>query len=240
MKSLKPNWLRKTGSNVVLLVPCGGRKEVVEKLPSELERCLDAGGHTTLMVWADCDDNCADPEALKTHFWKDAQRQAITKEQFERVVFIFAKDRIENWIEFLRTGTTDESKEGPRVSNPEATEAAKKLAAMCKENRPVNNMPPSLRWSCNNWRALDKSMWTPWLYSAGTGCPIQIKQMDKVGRSDIDGFEAVMMREDRQRGFFVGFGFSAEADHECANFHKWSGKIITVLEILDEQHVQKM
>ena len=73
--------------------------------------------------------------------------------------------------------------------------------------------------------------------------PIQVKQMDKVGRPDIDGFEAVMMREDRQRGFFVGFGFSSDAEHECANFHKRSGKIIkliTVQEILDEQHVQKM
>ena len=53
-------------------------------MPKELKDCLGAGGHTTLMVWADCDDDCDDPEALKAHFWKEAQRQAITKEQFER------------------------------------------------------------------------------------------------------------------------------------------------------------
>ena len=88
-------------------------------------------------------------------FLERGTRQAITKEQFERVVFIFAKDRIENWIEFLTTGNTDESKEGPRVKhNREAAEAAKKLASMCRENKPVSNMPPSLQWSCKNWRRL--------------------------------------------------------------------------------------
>jgi len=161
MRSLNPGWLRPwKGSNVVRLEPRGGRKEVIAGMPSQLRLCLNAGGHTTLMVWADCDDDCDDPEALKAHFWKEAQRQAITREQFERVVFIFAKDRIENWIEFLTTGKTDESKEGPRVSNPNATEAAKKLASMCGENKPVNNMPPSLQWSCKNWRKFEEGMKT--------------------------------------------------------------------------------
>ena len=73
--------------------------------------------------------------------------------------------------------------------------------------------------------------------------PIQVKQMDKVGRPDIDGFEAVMMREDRQRGFFVGFGFSSDAERECEAFYKREKriiKLITVQEILDEQFAQKM
>jgi len=76
--------------------------------------------------------------------------------------------------------------------------------------------------------------------------PIQVKQSEKVGRPDIDAFEAVMEREGaggRQRGFFVAFSYSADAAHECANFHKRTGrliKLITVQEILDEQHVQKM
>ena len=30
---------------------------------------------------------------------------------------------------------------------------------------------------------------------------------DKVGRPDIDAFEAVMMREERKIGYFVGFDF---------------------------------
>ena len=39
--------------------------------------------------------------------------------------------------------------------------------------------------------------------------PVQVKQSDKVGRPDIDAFQAVMEREGeggRQRGFFVSFG----------------------------------
>jgi hypothetical protein len=74
-------------------------------------------------------------------------------------VFIFAKDRLENWIEFLRTGNTDESHEGPRVRyNRIVADAAKKLAELCKEGRPIDNMPPSLQWSCRNWRELVQRM----------------------------------------------------------------------------------
>jgi hypothetical protein len=78
---------------------------------------------------------------------------------------------------------------------------------------------------------------------AGDWFPIQVKQQDKVGRPDIDQFEAVMEREDRQRGFFVAFGFSSDAEYECVGFQRRTGriiKLITVQEILDEQFVQKM
>jgi hypothetical protein len=47
----------------------------------------------------------------------------------------------------------------------------------------------------------------------------------------------------RQRGFFVSFGYTKDAEQECAAFHKRIGRIIkllTVQEILDEEHVQKM
>lgn len=76
--------------------------------------------------------------------------------------------------------------------------------------------------------------------------PIQVKQSDRVGRPDIDQFEAVMEREGeggRQRGFFVAFGYSRDAHDECAAFHRRTGrliKLLTVQEILDEEHVQKM
>jgi hypothetical protein len=46
----------------------------------------------------------------------------------------------------------------------------------------------------------------------------------------------------RQRGFFVAFGYSCDAEQECATFHKPIGRIIKVLTvqlILDEEHVQK-
>ena len=81
---------------------------------------------------------------------------------------------------------------------------------------------------------------------ADEGFPIQVKQADRVGRPDIDAFEAVMEREGgggRRRGFFVAFGYSEDARRECAAFFKRTGRVIkllTVQEILDEEHVQKM
>ncbi len=160
MKSLRPSWLRPwSGNNVIRLVSCGGRKEVVENLPTELANCLDAGGHTTLMVWADCDDDCDDGDALKNKFWKEAEKSGITEDDFYRIVFIFAKHRLENWIQFLNTGKTNEAEKGPRLRHgKKAAEAARKLASTCRGGKPVDNMPPSLQWSCKNWQALVERM----------------------------------------------------------------------------------
>ena len=159
IRTIKPSWLRRDGANYVTMEPRGGRKEVIAEMPNQLRLCLNAGGDTTLMVWADCDHDCADGEVLKGKFLEEAKRQGITKEQFDLVVFIFARDRLENWIEFLKTGKTDESSEGPRVNhNREAADAAKKLADFCKGNKPVPGIPPSLQWSCRNWRALAERM----------------------------------------------------------------------------------
>jgi len=36
-----------------------------------------------------------------------------------------------------------------------------------------------------------------------------VKQKDKAGRPGIDNFEAVMMREERKLGYFVGFDLPA-------------------------------
>ena len=47
----------------------------------------------------------------------------------------------------------------------------------------------------------------------------------------------------RHRGFYVAFGFTRDAERECAAFHKRTGrliKLLTVQEILDEEYVQKM
>jgi DNA modification methylase len=73
--------------------------------------------------------------------------------------------------------------------------------------------------------------------------PIQVKQKDKVGRPDIDSFEAAMMREDRTKGFFVAFDYSSDAMSEIQAFFKKSGKTIialTVKDILDEQIAYKL
>ena len=73
--------------------------------------------------------------------------------------------------------------------------------------------------------------------------PIQVKQKDKVGRPDIDSFEAVMHREDRTKGFFVSFDYTRDALREIDAFFRKSGKVIvalTVGEILDEQLAKKL
>lgn len=71
--------------------------------------------------------------------------------------------------------------------------------------------------------------------------PVQVKQKDKVGRPDIDSFEAVMMREKRPKGFFVAFDYTEGALTEIRGFFKRENKVIvplTVREILDEESVQ--
>jgi hypothetical protein len=73
--------------------------------------------------------------------------------------------------------------------------------------------------------------------------PIQVKQKDKVGRPDIDAFEAVMTREKRTKGFFVAFDYSTDAFTEIDAFFRRSGTSIiglTVKDILDEQIARKL
>jgi hypothetical protein len=73
--------------------------------------------------------------------------------------------------------------------------------------------------------------------------PIQVKQKDKVGRPDIDALEAVMMRGDCTKGFFVSFDFSRDALTEIDAFFRRTGKAIialTVREILDEHITMKL
>jgi hypothetical protein len=73
--------------------------------------------------------------------------------------------------------------------------------------------------------------------------PIQVKQKDKVGRPDIDLFEAALVREKRTKGFSVAFDYSSDAVMEVDAFFRRSGKAIvalTVKEILDEEIAKKL
>jgi DNA modification methylase len=74
--------------------------------------------------------------------------------------------------------------------------------------------------------------------------PIQVKQCDKVGRPDIDSFEAVMMRENRVKGFFVGFDFTLDAEKEINRFETRTGRSIIPLRVKDlledEQAIPRM
>ena len=162
LRALDPPWIRPHGSNIVRLEAREGRSSVIKAMPVELRRCLDMGGHTTLMVWADLDHDMADGDELKAEFWSAAQEDQearITAEEFAKVVFVFAKDRIENWIQFLLTGQTDEAVEGPRLKHGrQAKDAALKLAEHCRNGSPAFGPPPSLAWSCRNWKTLVQRM----------------------------------------------------------------------------------
>jgi hypothetical protein len=73
--------------------------------------------------------------------------------------------------------------------------------------------------------------------------PVQVKQKERAGRPDIDAFEAMMMRSDRNKGFFVSFGYSADALKEIDAFFRKTGKAIiplTVGDILNEHIAQKL
>jgi hypothetical protein len=160
IRTLSPTWIRHfKGSNIVRMVDCGGRAQLIDRMPKELKTCLSMGGKTTLMVWADLDDDMADGDALKDAFWKTAQSSGILRLQFESVVFVFAKDRLENWIQYLIDGATDETVEAPRVKDgSKVAKAAKILADRCKAQQPDPPLPPSLKWSCTNWRKLVAAM----------------------------------------------------------------------------------
>lgn len=160
LKALDPAWIRPwQGNNIVRPVDCGGRSDLIARMPTELRSCLTMGGNTALMVWADLDHDMATGEQLKERFWSAAQQAGIQREQFDKVVFVFAKDRLENWIEFLLTGATDESKEGRRQRHDKAVaEAARSLAKRCASGAIEPKLPPSLSWSCQNWRKLVERM----------------------------------------------------------------------------------
>jgi len=73
--------------------------------------------------------------------------------------------------------------------------------------------------------------------------PIQVKQKDKVGRPDIDSFEAVMTRNDRMKGIFVGFDYTSDAEREIEAFFKKTRRNIvalTVRDILDGDIARKI
>jgi hypothetical protein len=64
LKKLKPSWVRQgEGSNLARFRPFRGRSELIAEMPKQLKACLAMGGHTTLMVWADCDHDHASPHS---------------------------------------------------------------------------------------------------------------------------------------------------------------------------------
>ena len=68
--------------------------------------------------------------------------------------------------------------------------------------------------------------------------PVQVKRTDQVGRPDIENFEVAMKRDRRDKGIFVGFSFSRDAEKEVKRIERDEGlviKLITVDKIIEEQ-----
>ncbi|MDR0585427.1 MAG: hypothetical protein LBG57_13925 [Treponema sp.] len=146
LKTYNPAWIRPWRTGIVRLVPYGGKTELREAFPKELQSCITAGGNSTLIVLTDIDDDLEDGDQLKKKYRETAQRAGISEDDFEKAVFIFPKDRIENWVEFLSEGKTDENREGPRIKNfSKVRDMARLLADKCKSpGRNSEQFPPSL------------------------------------------------------------------------------------------------
>ena len=72
--------------------------------------------------------------------------------------------------------------------------------------------------------------------------PVQVKQQTKeggkVGRPDIDAFETAMRRQNRNKGFFIAFDFTKDAENEIKRAFREEGLEIipiTVQEILNDE-----
>lgn len=63
--------------------------------------------------------------------------------------------------------------------------------------------------------------------------PVQVKQKEKAGRPEIDSFEAVMTRENRELGFFVSFDYTADAEREVRRFFASSRREIRLLRVAE-------
>jgi hypothetical protein len=77
------------------------------------------------------------------------------------------------------------------------------------------------------------------MLGAGT-LDVLVAARRRTGPPDIDAFMEHEGEGGRQRGFFVSFGYTKDAETECAAFHKLTGRIIkllTVREILDDERV---
>lgn len=61
--------------------------------------------------------------------------------------------------------------------------------------------------------------------------PVQVKQRDKAGRPDIDAFETAIQREGKDKGIFVSFDYTADAQAEIRAFFKRTGCVIVPLTV---------
>jgi restriction endonuclease Mrr len=59
----------------------------------------------------------------------------------------------------------------------------------------------------------------------------QVKRTDQVGRPEIDNFQTAMKRDGRNKGIFVGFSFSRDAEKEIRRIEREEGLIIEMVTV---------
>jgi DNA modification methylase len=72
--------------------------------------------------------------------------------------------------------------------------------------------------------------------------PLQVKQIDRVGREDVDTFETAMRRDGKQKGYIIAFGFTSGAQKEVARAKAEGLEIglVTVATLLDNPVDQRL
>lgn len=140
-----------TGIRNIETVRAGSRANVINRFPKELKALRSRSG-SALVVMIDADkDSVSDVRQIID------QKLAQTGEPPVRVkdlVFVASpKWRIENWIQYLREGHTDESKQGPRLDKENSCrEDAKRLFESCIGNVALLQAPESLESACAEWK----------------------------------------------------------------------------------------
>jgi hypothetical protein len=89
LKAYDPEWIRPWKTTAARFTGYGGKAELRKAFPKELQSCSTAGGDTTLVVLADVDDDLENGDELKSKYWKEAETAGLSRELFEKVVFIF-------------------------------------------------------------------------------------------------------------------------------------------------------
>ncbi|MFC1964186.1 restriction endonuclease [Chloroflexota bacterium] len=69
--------------------------------------------------------------------------------------------------------------------------------------------------------------------------PIQVKQVDKAGRPDMDKFQTAMRRDKRLKGYFVAFGFSQDSMKKIKRAQTVEGLEIVPITVDELLHFEK-
>jgi len=131
---------------------------------------------------------------------------------------VYPAFEFQNWAIIALGGTPNKA----RVRDMGIDGKLYPIENISKEKKPVKNYPESK----NLFGEIDRYI------------PIQVKRTEQVGRPDIDNFQTAMKRDGRDKGIFVGFGFSRDAEKEIRRIKRDEGlsiEMVTVSELVSQQ-----